>query len=87
MHYVYILHSESHNIYYKGYTQYPEKRLFEHNNNLSRYTANKGPWKLVYLEKFELKKDALIREKQLKRSNSNYIKWVIQQDYNIINQR
>ncbi len=55
--YVYIIHSQRKDIFYKGYTQYPEKRLFEHNNGLSRYTKGKGPWKLVYLEKFKTKKE------------------------------
>ena len=65
-HYVHIIYSAQKDIFYKGYTQYPEKRLFEHNNGLSRYTKGKDPWKLVYLEKFKTKREALIREKQIK---------------------
>ncbi|MCD4773019.1 MAG: GIY-YIG nuclease family protein [Bacteroidales bacterium] len=37
--YVYIIKSDSIGIFYKGFTSNPEKRLFEHNNNKSRYTA------------------------------------------------
>jgi len=70
--------------FYKGYTRYPEKRLFEHNNGLSRYTKGKGPWKLVYLEKFKTKKEALIRERQLKRVNTKYLRWLIQQNCNLL---
>ena len=83
--FVYILYSESSNIYYKGFTENPDKRLWEHNNDLSRYTAGKGPWKIVYLENFPTKKEALIREKKLKRVNSEYLKWLIRQPQNLIN--
>jgi putative endonuclease len=75
---VYIIESENNRILYKGYTTDIEKRLYEHNNNLSRYTSGKGPWKLVYLETFEEKRSALIREKQLKRSNKDYLQRLIE---------
>lgn len=67
MFYVYIIFSHRLDIYSKGITQNPEKRLFEHNNGLSRFTAGKGPWELVFLEKFQTKTQALIREKQIKK--------------------
>lgn len=67
MNYVYIIYSQRLDIYYKGITQNPENRLFEHNNGLSRFTAGKGPWELVFLEKFQTKTQALIREKQIKK--------------------
>ncbi len=82
--YVYIIHSHQKGVFYKGYTQYPEKRLFEHNNGLSRYTKGKGPWKLVYLEKFKAKKEALIRERKLKKVNSKYLRWLILQECNLL---
>jgi putative endonuclease len=67
MHFAYIIYSESYNIFYTGYSERPYKRLIEHNEGLSRYARGKGPWKLVYLEAFKTKKEALKREKQLKR--------------------
>jgi len=76
--FVYIIESEKNGILYKGITTEPEKRIYEHNNNLSRFTSGKGPWKLVYLEPFEDKRSAIIREKQLKRSNKSYLKWLIE---------
>jgi len=82
--YVYIIHSQQKEVFYKGYTQHPEKRLFEHNNGLSRYTKGKDPWKMVYLEEFKTKKEALIRERQLKRVNPKYLRWLIQQDCNLL---
>jgi putative endonuclease len=84
--FVYIIQSEKIGVLYKGYTSSPHQRLEEHNKGMSRYTSNKGPWKMIYLEKMPDKRAALIREKQLKRANSNYIQWLINQDFNIINQ-
>jgi len=84
--YVYIIQSEQSGVYYKGYTSYPILRLEEHNGGQSRYTSGKGPWQMVYLEKMADKKAALIREKQIKRSNHNYLQWLICSDLNIVNQ-
>jgi putative endonuclease len=67
MHVVYIIYSASRGIYYKGYTTNAEKRLEQHNKNESRYTANKGPWSLVYIEVYQSKREALIREKSIKK--------------------
>ena len=84
-HFVYIIQSEQSGVSYKGYTSYPSLRLEEHNNGKSRYTADKGPWKMVYLEKMPDKRMALIRERQFKRVNPTYINWLIHQEFNIIN--
>ena len=69
MFFVYIIHSSSYNVFYKGITDNPEKKLWEHNNDLSRYTKGKGPWVSVLLEEYETKKEALIRENQIKKWN------------------
>ena len=66
MFYVYILKSKSLGIYYKGYTTQPEIRLNQHNNNESKFTSNRGPWDMIYLEKFNTKKEALVAEKKIK---------------------
>ncbi|MEI2760173.1 MAG: GIY-YIG nuclease family protein [Bacteroidia bacterium] len=64
---VYVIHSQSHNVFYKGMTEDLERRLFQHNNGLlGTYTKNKAPWKLVYSETFLSKSDALKREKYFK---------------------
>ena len=83
--FVYIIESEKSGLLYKGYTSYPALRFEEHNNGQSRYTAGKGPWKMVYLEKMPDKRAALVRERQLKRVNSTYIFWLIKQETNIVN--
>ena len=84
-HFVYIIFSQNLNIYYKGYSSDPFKRVADHNKNKSTYTKNKGPWILVYLECFETKLEALYREKQLKRQNHRYLEWLIKQETNLVN--
>jgi putative endonuclease len=83
MYYTYIIWSEEHSIAYKGMTHDPEKRLWEHNNNVGRFTANKGPWALVYLKKHFTKRDALIEEKRIKRLNDRSIHKMINSPDNI----
>ncbi len=85
MFYVYILKSQSLRVFYKGITEDPEKRLWEHNNELSRYTKDKGPWEMVYLVMYESKKQALIEEKRIKKLNSASIERLIMSDKNILN--
>jgi len=70
--------SEIDNTYYKGFTENPDQRIRQHNNGESRYTSTRIPWKLVYLEECATKREALIREKQIKRFNSQYLKSLIE---------
>ncbi|MCK6611887.1 MAG: GIY-YIG nuclease family protein [Bacteroidia bacterium] len=79
-HYVYILFSDNHNVFYKGYTTNPEKRLEEHNQNKSRYTKGKGPWKLVFTKRFDTKSEALKEELRLKKLNRASIEKLIAQN-------
>ena len=57
---------------YIGYTSNLENRMKRHNgllkNKLSSYTSkNKsGEWKLIYKEEFITRKEAMVREKELK---------------------
>ena len=77
MFFVYIIYSSSHDVYYKGVSEEPLRRLEEHNSDRSRYTSGKGPWELVYTEQLTTKRDALIREKQIKKWNRETIERVI----------
>jgi putative endonuclease len=86
-HYVYIIYSQSRDIYYKGYSVRPHERLKDHNLGQSRYTSRKGPWELVYLLKFTTKQEALQKEKSLKRTNRNYIEWLIKQPDNLVREK
>ncbi len=65
MFYTYIIQNPD-GILYKGSTENLEKRIKQHNAGHSRWTKNKGPWKVVYKEKFNLKSEALKREKFFK---------------------
>ena len=64
--YTYIIYCEVFDKYYKGFSTNPKKRLIQHNLGESKFTSNFGPWKLVHVEIYATKKDALIREKKLK---------------------
>jgi len=75
--YVYILKSLRDQSYYRGFTENPVIRLEQHNNSESKYTRSKIPWELVYLEYFEQKKDALTREKRLKKYSHQQIEQLI----------
>ncbi|MBS1556591.1 MAG: GIY-YIG nuclease family protein [Bacteroidetes bacterium] len=83
-HYVYIIKSLADGILYKGYSTDYLKRLEAHNRGESRYTSKKIPWVLVYAEELPNKTMALIREKQLKRANTNYLEWLMTQPTNLV---
>lgn len=70
MYYTYILQSEKDQSFYIGYTSNLEHRLYEHNEGFSRYTKHKRPWKMVYVEEFENKSDAIKRERFLKKQKN-----------------
>jgi putative endonuclease len=65
--FVYVLYSDSHQVKYTGFTEDIERRLYEHNNGLlGKFTKGKGPWRIIYLEEFGSKTQALVREKYFK---------------------
>jgi len=66
MYYVYILKSVKDKKYYTGYTSDLAKRVAEHNEGLSKSTAHRRPFELVYYEASRNIKDAIHREKYLK---------------------
>jgi putative endonuclease len=78
MYYVYIIYSKDFDVYYKGFSENVAQRLLYHNGNRSRYTSNKGIWKLVYSKAFEIKKEALVEELRLKKLNRKSIEVLIQ---------
>lgn len=66
MFYVYALKSKEGKLYIEQ-TNDLKRRLFEHNNGLTRYTTNiKTTWKLLYSEVFQTRSEAMKREKELK---------------------
>lgn len=84
--YVYIIQSFKDNSFYKGFTENPLRRLSQHNNRESKYTSMKTPWKLVYVEELSSKKEALIREKNLKKATNERLKALINHTKNIVAQ-
>jgi putative endonuclease len=71
MYTVYILFSESLDRYYVGYTNDLNRRLAEHNRKKGKYTDTGIPWILVYSEVYDLKNQAIEREKFIKSRKSN----------------
>ncbi len=67
MYFVYVLRN-SKGILYKGFTSNLDKRIEQHTveDGFNSYTQKRGPWKLVYFEKFKTSQEARIREKYLK---------------------
>lgn len=68
---MYILQSDKDGRYYVGSTDDLGKRLTRHNKGYSRYTKNRGPFKLVYREEFDSRSEAKKREYYLKSLKSS----------------
>lgn len=66
MYLVYVLRSRRLGFLYKGITNNLERRIQEHNQNLSIPTKGKGPWDLVFVQELETRKEARELEKFLK---------------------
>lgn len=58
MYFVYIIKSQKIDKYYIGMTKNINNRIRHHNSGANKSTRNKGPWRLIYKEKFLEKKDA-----------------------------
>jgi putative endonuclease len=87
MYYVYIIESIRDGDFYKGSTENYIRRLEQHNSGENKFTRSKMPWKLIFVREFESKREALIEEKRLKRSNKIYLQWLIKQPVNILNNK
>ncbi len=69
--FVYILFSQTLNKYYIGYTADDLiERLRKHNSNHKGFTGMIGDWKIVHLETFSVKSEAIHREKEIKKWKS-----------------
>ena len=66
MYYVYIIKSKFKERYYTGSSNNHLVRLKSHNSGKVKSTKAYRPWKIIYLETFEHKSEALKREKQVK---------------------
>ena len=64
---VYILYSEKFKKHYVGFTSDLEQRILSHNELACKgFTIKYRPWKVIHTEEFELKTDAMAKEKFLK---------------------
>jgi putative endonuclease len=66
MFWVYIMKSKQNDSLCIGSTSNLNKRLEEHNNSESKYTAKYKPWVLAYVEGYFLEEDARNRESKIK---------------------
>ena len=72
--FVYILQCKDNSLY-TGWTNDIDKRLEAHNSGRgAKYTRGRGPVRLVHLETFETKEEALKRERAIKRLSTEK-KW------------
>ncbi len=86
MNYTYIVQC-SDGTYYCGWTNDPEKRMAAHNAGKgAKYTKSRLPVKLVYLEEFATKEEAMSREWHIKRlSRAEKEKLINEKPYNTSN--
>lgn len=79
--YVYIVASGIHGTLYVGVTRDPIKRVYEHKNNiLERFTSKYGIHRLVFYEIFNDMKEAILREKQIKKWKRKWKKEFIEKE-------
>jgi len=66
---------------YIGQTNNLEDRLLRHNSNQNKYTKNKGPWKLIYSQKFETRSEAVKLELKFKfwKNKKRVLAWIEKQ--------
>lgn len=79
---VYILKSKKFDKIYTGYTSNLITRFYSHNKlSKSGYTARFRPWRVIYTEVYNSKREAMKREKWLKSGvgrkfiKNNITKW------------
>ena len=78
--YLYALKSKTRNYIYVGMTANIADRMHRHNSGYEKTTRSYRPFELIYLEKFEDRKQARVKEKYLKSgSGKEYLKKLINQ--------
>ena len=73
MYFVYVIYSKLGDCYYRGFTEHLTSRIKQHNNSESRFTSKYTDWEYFHIECFNTKKEALIREKKLKKYSKSQI--------------
>ena len=62
----YIIRSVKDDTLYIGQTSNLDQRIIHHNSGLTKSTKSRIPWKVVYEEVFNTRKEAIQRERFLK---------------------
>ncbi len=72
MYFIYIIYSDSANLYYVGYTNDPKRRLIEHNTNPhNTFTSKHRPWLMKALFECGMSESrTLIIERFIKKQRS-----------------
>lgn len=77
--YTYIIQSQKNGKYYIGSSENPKVRLQQHNWSRTPSTKSGIPWKLVYIEKYMTRSEAVKREYAIKKKKSRkYIEYLIE---------
>ena len=75
---VYVLYSKDYNKIYIGFTSNLEQRMLSHNElGKKGWTIKFRPWRLIYKEEYQLKPDAMKREKELKTATGRNFIWTM----------
>jgi len=75
---VYIIKSRTNNKFYIGQTSNLGRRLLYHNSGYSKATKSGIPWVIVYCENYNIRSEAVRREKEIKNYKSKiYIEKLI----------
>ena len=78
MFFAYVLYSHAWNKIYIGSSADVSSRLLSHNKLAKKgFTVRYRPWVLVFAEPFATRKEALIRERQLKSARGREYIWKI----------
>ena len=73
---VYVLFSKDYSKIYIGFTSDLQQRLISHNElGKKGWTIKFRPWQLIYKEEYQLKVDAIKREKELKTATGRKFIW------------
>ena len=79
--YVYVLESVRDGWLYVGQTSNLEKRLLRHNQGEVKSTKGRGPFKIVYIEKYKTRSEAIRREKFFKSPEGGLLKRKLVKQY------
>ncbi|MBI1305941.1 MAG: GIY-YIG nuclease family protein [Bacteroidetes bacterium] len=77
MYFVYVIYSESRDLFNKGITEDPADRLARHNRGESHFTSFGIPWKYVLLIPKPNRKEAYALERKLKNLSRERLKMFI----------